>query len=274
MKGSVRMKKKLLVMFTAILLVVPLWGQSADNLAEMNSKVVGKWWSGDHKEFIEFDANGSCTEGIFFDGTWHAQHGSLSVYSDQSFLCLDGELILVGPDTLTRERGRAGVKEKYYRGLKGPKPVPTLTLALAQQILNQHVEYVSKNMLYSCMACWDPNDKGENDNAPLVSTYSDALTQFLVRRGYVRSSGGQLFFTAKAKQSKYYGADGGPGFRFAYSRNPKILANQIVDRSHVPIEYEFVPTDLTMAFFHGQHKVNVVVSFVYENEKWEARLLP
>ena len=269
------MNKKLLVMLAAILLAVPLWGQSAGKLAETNRKVVGKWWSGDHKEFIEFAADGSCTEGsLISNGKWNVHHGSLSVYTDQSFSCAEGELKLIGPNTLTCERGRAGVKVKYYRGLKGPKPVPPLTMALAQQILNQQVNGVSNNTLSSCMACWDPNDKGENDNAPIVSTYSDALAQFLVRQGYARSSGGQLVFTAKAKQSKYYSAGLGPVFRFAYSRNPRILANQIADGTHVPIEYESVPTDLTMAFFHGPHKVKAVVSFVYENEKWGLRLLP
>jgi hypothetical protein len=168
------------------------------------------------------------------------------------------------------------VKEKYYRGLNGPKPVAALTLALAQQTLNQQVNAATPNkMLFSCTACWNPNDKGENDNAPLVSTGSDALTQFLIMRGYVRSSGGQLFFTAKAKRSTYYGAAGiGPAFRFANFRNPRILTSQITDRTHVPIEYELVPTDLTMAFFHGPHKVSAFVSFTYENEKWEMNLLP
>jgi hypothetical protein len=270
------MKRKLLVMLAAISLVVPLWGQSTGKLAEMNKKVVGKWWSGDHKEFIEFAANGSCTEGsLISDGSWNVYRDNLRVYADQSFICADGELTLVGPNTLTRERGRAGVKEKYYRGLNGPKPVPALTLALAHQILNQQLDIAtSSNKLYSCMACWDPNDKRENDNAPLVSTYSDALTQFLIRRGYVRSSGGQLVFTAKDKQSKYYGADGGPGLRFARFRNPRILTSQIADRTHVPIEYELVPTDLTMAFFQTTHRVKATASFTFENEKWEIRLLP
>ena len=269
------MKKKLLVMLAAILLVVPVWAQSTSKLAEMNRKVVGKWWSGDHKEFVEFAANGSCTEGMQWDdGTWHAQQGKLSVYPDQSFLCFEGELMLVGPNTLTRERGVLGVKEKYYRGLNGPKPMPTLTLALAQQTLNQQVNAASpKTVLFSCMACWNPSDKGENDKAPLVSTYSDALTQFLIRTGYVRQSGEQLVFTAKAKQSKYY-SNIGPGFRLVNFRNARILTSQITDRTHVPIEYELVPTDLTMAFFHGSRKVNAIASFTFENEKWGMNLLP
>ena len=252
---------------------------NADSLrmlsAEINRKIVGKWWSEDHEEFIEFAANGSCTEGNKnYDGTWDTNQSSLSVYSDQSFTCREGTLKLVGPNTLTCERGRAGDKDKYYRGLNGPKPAPTLTLALAQQILNRDVAGWSPSpRLNSCMACWDPNDKGENDNAPIGSTYSDALTQFLVRQGYIRSSGGQLFFTAKAKQSKYYGAGFGPELRFAYFRNPRILATTIADHTHVPIEYEFVPTELTMPFFHGPHKVNAVVSFVYVNEEWHAQLL-
>lgn len=78
------------------------------------------------------------------------------------------------------------------RGGKGR----TLTLAVAQRVLNQQIdEGTVDKVLLTCRACYDPNDKAENDNFPIVSTYG-SISQFLAQKGYVRiNRNGEEFFT-------------------------------------------------------------------------------
>jgi hypothetical protein len=151
----------------------------------------------------------------------------------------------------------------------------TLTLAMAQRVLNQQInEGTFGNVLLTCRACYSPDDKAENDNFPIVSTY-DSISQFLARKGYVRiNSNGDEFFTAKAKRSQYFEAfaDGGrlagAGFRFANFKNPKITVKKITNLKNVPIEYDFVPTNLTKEFFGATKRVKSVASFSYEDGSW------
>jgi hypothetical protein len=127
-----------------------------------------------------------------------------------------------------------------------------------------------KNTLLTCRACYDPDDKDENDRAPLVSDYSGPLIPFLIAQGHIRTVGQQQVFSAKAKRSSYYGAENGtPGFRFANFKNPSIAANKITDLRRVPIEYDFVPTGLTLSLFGKIQRVKSFVSFSYENDAWE-----
>ncbi len=112
-------------------------------------------------------------------------------------------------------------------------------------------------------------DKGDNDKAQLVSTYSVPLRQFLTEHGYIRTDSEQQVFTARAKQSKYYEVSGGlAGFRFVNFKNPKILTSKIVDPAHVAIEYDFVPTELTMGLFGKTQRIKSFAAFSYENERW------
>jgi hypothetical protein len=268
------MKKLTLTVLLVGFVVTPLMGQtSAHKIAVTNKKVVGKWWSGDRKQFIEFLPNGVCSEGTLFpDGKWHIEKGKLWVWpKGNDFLCNSGALKLVGPNVLTRDYGMGGEPERYYRGLRNvPKNPAPLTVAAAQQILNQHINTrTPNNTLFTCHACSDPADKQDNDKAPLVTSYPGGLIPFLLNQGYIRSSGDQLFFAAKAKRSKYYAFDEGfAGFRFASFKNSNILASTIVDRRHVPIEYEFVPTELTEGVFGKARRVKSFASFSYENEAW------
>jgi hypothetical protein len=148
--------------------------------------------------------------------------------------------------------------------------MPPLTLALAQRILVQNINMrTAHNTLLTCHACYDPMDRGDNDKAPLVSTYSVPLSQFLTEHGYIRTSGERQVFTAKAKRSKYYEVDEGfSGFRFVSFKNSRLLTSEIVDPTHVAIEYDFVPTELTMRFFGKIQRIKSFASFSYENEAW------
>jgi len=267
------MKKLTLAILFVGFFVTPLVGQSPQKIARINKKVVGKWWSADRKNYIEFFANGVCLEGALSpQGKWNTQEGKLGAWQvGESFYCLGGALTLIGPNTLTRDYGMGGEPERYYRGLQNIPQTPTnLSLTAAQRILNQQINMPTvNNTLFTCHACYDPSDKQDNDKAPLVSTYSTPFIQFMIAHGYVRTGADQQYFTAKAKRSKYYGGDGPLfGFRFANFGNPRILTDKIVDLNHVPIVYDFVPTELTKGFFGKVQKVRSVASFSYENEAW------
>ncbi len=156
-----------------------------------------------------------------------------------------------------------------------PKPVGPLTLAIAQSTLNEQInQTTADNTLLTCVACYDPDDKADNDNAVVVSTYSPSMNQFLTKLGYIRVASNQQgyteVFTAKAKRSKYYDFnDHSPGLRLANFRNPKILTSRITDLKHVPIEYDLVPTEITAGFFGKVQTVKSFVSFSLENDTWE-----
>jgi hypothetical protein len=203
--GSLAAAATLWMLLLVAPLVVPLWGQTSQKIANINKKVVGKWWSSDRKSYIEFLPNGVCSEGAFYGGTWHIEQGKLGVWErGEDFICQSGVLTLIVPNILTRDHGMGGEPTRYYRGLQQPKPMPPLTLALAQRILIQNINMPTvNNTLLTCHACYDPMDKGDNDKAPLVSTYSVPLSQFLTEHGYIRTSGERQVFTAKAKRSKY-----------------------------------------------------------------------
>jgi len=255
------------------LLVLPLLGQTPQKIAAINKKVVGKWWSGDQKNYIQFLDNGVCSEGTLFpDGKWHVENGKLGAWvKGEDFSCVNGTLTQAGPNVLTRDYGMGGDAERFYRGLQSIPKRPTLTLPLAQKILSQQINSSTGiNMLFTCRACYDRDDKEDNDKAPLVTTYSVPLNDFLTNHGYIRTNGRQQYFTAKAKRSKYY--EGLGGLRFANFKNPRILITRIVDPKNVPIEYDFVPTELTMGLFGKIQRVKSFVSFSYENEAWSVSL--
>lgn len=153
----------------------------------------------------------------------------------------------------------------------------TLTLAEAQRILDEQIDRATPDtVLFTCRACFDPDDKYENDNFPIVTSYSESLSQFLIRKGYIRiNNNGQGFFTAKAKQSEYFeafgdgtGRLGGAGFRFAHFKNPKIKVRRITDPKNVPIEFDAEPTALTREFFGTVTRMNTSASFSYEDGRW------
>jgi hypothetical protein len=141
-----------------------------------------------------------------------------------------------------------------------------LTLAVAQRVLNQQInEGTVDKVLLTCRACYDPDDKAENDNFPIVSTYG-TISQFLAGKGYVRiNRNGEEFFTAKAKRSPYFEYF---GFRFANFINPKIMVTKITNPKNVPIEYDLVPTPVTKEFFGATKRVKSTASFSYEDGKW------
>ena len=267
------MKRVQLTLVVIGLLTVPLLGQTAQKLADINKKIVGKWMSIDGKSYIEFFANGSCSEGALYpDGKWHVDQGTLGAWQQgEEFYCGNGALTLIGPNTLTRDYGMGGEPERFYRGSENrPKPVGALTVTVAQTVLNQQINLPTvNNTLFTCHACYDPSDKEDNDRAPLVNTYSASLSQFLIEHEYIRIDGGRQVFTAKAKRSRYYAVDHGiAGLRLASFRNPHILTSKIADPTHVPIEYDLVPTELTTGFFGKIQRVKSFASFSYENGAW------
>ena len=152
----------------------------------------------------------------------------------------------------------------------------TLTVALAQRLLNKQInEQTAQNTILTCRACYSFDDKEENDNFAVVST-APGINQFLRSQGYIRlNRKREEVFTAKAKRSKYfeatgdgYGGFGGAGLRFANFKNPRVTINKITEPKRVPIEYDLVPTDLTMKFFGRVQRVKSTASFAYENGKW------
>jgi hypothetical protein len=271
------MRMQQLMLCAVSLIAVPLWGQTPQKTASINKKVVGKWVSRDRKNYISFSADGSCAEGgLLSDGTWQVQKGQLSVWEQgEHFRCMNGALELIAPNILTRDYGMSGEVEKYYRGPALPsETVRPLTLAAAQSVLSRQIDSsTADNTLQTCHACYSPDDKGDNDIAAIVTTCSPNLSQFLIQRGYIRISGGTPVFTAKAKRSAHYALHGRfAGFRFANFRNPRILTSEIKDLKHVPIEYELVPTDVTIGFFGRAIKISSIASFSYENEAWRVCL--
>lgn len=270
------MKRAYLTLFAIVFAIAPVLGQTAQKIASINKKVVGKWVSADRKSYIEFSADGSCSTGeLGNDGAWQVDHNFLNAPWSQSddFTCGSGGLTLIGPNTLTRDYGMGGEPEKFYRGSANvPKGPGALTLGIARAELNRQIDLpTANNTLFTCHACYDPSDKGDNDQAPLVSTYSAGLTDYLIRLGYVRTIGDKQVFTAKAKRSSYYALDQDlAGLRFANFRNPRILTTTIIDPHHIPIEYELVPTEVTAGFFGNPRIVKSFVSIFYENEAWRA----
>jgi hypothetical protein len=163
-----------------------------------------------------------------------------------------------------------------HKGRQPPRAGRQLTVAIAQRVLNKQINEASvNNMIFTCRACYSDEDKGENDNFAVVSTYP-GMNQFLRSYGYIRlNQKREEVFTAKAKRSKNfeaygngYGGFGGAGFRFANFKNPRIMAGKITDSKHVPIEYDRVPTEVTMSFFGRAERVKSFASFSYEDGKW------
>lgn len=269
------MKQACLTFFAIILAISPVLSQTDQKIAIFNKKVVGKWISADRKSYIEFSADGSCSTGeLGNDGAWHVDHNVLDAPWSQSddFTCGNGALTLIGPNALIRDYGMGGEPEKFYRGSANlPKPAGALTLGTAQAVLNRQIDLpTANNTLFTCHACYDPSDKGDNDQAPLVTTYSAGLTDYLIRLGYVRTIGDKQVFTAKGKRSRYYTLNQDlAGLRFANFRNSQILTTAIADPHHIPIEYELVPTEITAGFFGKPHVVKSFASFSYENEAWK-----
>jgi hypothetical protein len=120
------MEKAKWMLILIVLLGVPLRGQTQQKISGINKKVVGKWWSSDRQSYIEFLANGACSEGAFYGGTWHIEQGKLSAWErGKDFICLSGALTLIAPNTLIRDQGMGGTPIRYYRGLQQPKrPTP------------------------------------------------------------------------------------------------------------------------------------------------------
>jgi hypothetical protein len=203
---KVYMKRTQVTLLLAGLLALHLLGQTPQKIAGINKKVVGKWVTADRKSFIEFRADGSCSDGeLWPDGKWHVNQNKLDVReSGGDFFCGDGSLTLIGANALTRDYGMGGDPEKFYRGAGNvPKPVGPLTVTVAQRILNQQLDQTTvNNTLLTCHACYDADDKGDNDKAPIVSTYSAPLNQFLMEEGYIRVDSGRAVFTGKAKSAR------------------------------------------------------------------------
>jgi hypothetical protein len=267
------MKRAIQTLLVAGILIVPLLGQTAQKIAIINKKVIGKWVSADRKSYIEFRADGSCSNGdLGRDGKWEVEQDTLGSWQQgDDFSCGSGALTLIEPNVLTRDYGMGGEPEKFYRGAGNiPKPAGPLTMAIAERTLSQQLDQTTvNNTLLTCHACYDPDDKEDNDRAVAVSTYSAPLRKFLIEQRYIRVDGDRDVFTGKAKRSKYYGFNNGvPGFRFASFKNPRILTSNIVDPTHVPIEYDLVPTEMTMSFFGKTQEIKSVASFSYENDAW------
>jgi hypothetical protein len=260
-------------MFVVGLCIMPVLGQTPQKIASINKMVVGKWVSADRKSYIEFFANGSCAGGeLSPDGKWQVYPNTIDAWEKgDDFSCGSGGLTLIGPNTLIRDYGMGGEPEKFYRGSANlPKPPGALSQGIAQAVLNRQIDLsTANNTLFTCHACYDPSDKGDNDQAPLVSTYSAGLTDYLIQLGYVRTIGDKQVFTAKAKRSRYYTLDQDlAGLRFVSFRNPRILTPTIADPHRIPIEYELVPTEITAGFFGKPRVVKSFASFSYENEAW------
>ena len=99
------------------LIVAPLFGQTAQKIADVNRKVVGKWVTSDGKSYIEFLANGSCSAGeLWPDGKWHVERSQLGAWQQgEEFRCGDGALALTGPNALTRDYGMGGKPQVFHR---------------------------------------------------------------------------------------------------------------------------------------------------------------
>jgi hypothetical protein len=245
---------------------------AAAELQKQKQGFFGKWTTASGKEYVEFLSNDVCIHGTLQGGHWVTTHDQSNVAHEGADASCggNGAYSHQGPNVIVLDYGMGGDVTKYYRNPQSAPKMPPLTLALAQRLLDQQINIpTAQNTLFTCHACYDPSDKEDNDKAPLVNTYSTALDQFLMNRGYIRISGGRQVFTARAKQSKYYEPDeSGAGFRFATFKNASIIGARIIDSSHVPIEYEFVPTELTTALFGKTQRVKAIASFSYDNETW------
>lgn len=115
------MKRAQATLFLIALIVGPLLGQTAQKIADINKKVVGRWVTSDGKSYIEFLANGSCSNGeLWPDGKWHVEEGTLYVReSGGDFFCGSGSLELTGPNTLTRDYGMGGKPQIFRRAVAG-----------------------------------------------------------------------------------------------------------------------------------------------------------
>jgi hypothetical protein len=276
--GRELMKSVQSTLFVFGLLIVPTLGQTPQRIAEIKEKVVGKWWSGDQKLYIDFLPDGGCSKGSLFvspDGSWHVEEGRLKTFEQGDVVVCDTGnpineyLTLVAPNKMNLDHGWIDeVPTKFYRGLQNvPKIRTTITISEAKRLLARQINATTvQNTLLTCRACFDPNDKDENDRAAVVSTYPPVM-QFLLAHGYIRTSGDRQVFTAKAKRSRYYGLDGF-GLRLVNFRNPTVQTATILDPRHVPIEYDFVPTALTMNVLGGVRKIKSMASFEYANEEW------
>lgn len=156
-----------------------------------------------------------------------------------------------------------------------PTQPPRLTSSVANRVLQEQIDYLYVgNTVFTCRACFDPYDKGENTRLPVVTTHG-GLNAFLRRQGYIRIVAGiGEVFTAKAKRSPYFvgqGIDGrfaGAGFRFAHFRRPRLLGRWNGHVSHVPVEYDFVPTPPAAPYYGRIYQVRTFVSYDYGNGHW------
>jgi len=96
--------------------------QSAEKLAAINKKVVGKWVSTDGKSYIAFFPDLSCETGSLWpDKKWHVDKGKLEMWQvGNSFRCGDGALDLKGPNTMTRDYGMGGEPDVFHRKPAAP----------------------------------------------------------------------------------------------------------------------------------------------------------
>jgi len=115
------MKRAQSTLLLIALIVVPVLGQTAQKMADINKKVVGRWVTSEGKSYIEFLANGSCTNGeLWPDGKWHVEESTLYVReSGGDFFCGSGSLELTGPNTLTRDYGMGGKPQIFRRAAAG-----------------------------------------------------------------------------------------------------------------------------------------------------------
>jgi hypothetical protein len=267
------MKRASSTLFVFGLLILPALGQTAQTITEMNKKVAGRWWLGNQKAYIEILADGACSEASFSgpNGTWQVEEGKLKILG-KYFTCDTGGVVteileLVEPNKMTLVHGWIDEEPtKFYRGLQNlPKIRTTITVSEANRLLARQINVTTvQNTLLTCRACFDQNDKDENDRAGVVSTYPSVM-RFLLTHGYIRTSGNGQVFTAKAKRSQYYGRD---GLRIVNFRNPTVQTTTITDLRHVPIAYDLVPTALTTNVLGGIRKIKSMASFKDEDEEW------
>lgn len=229
---------------------------------------------------VEFFPDGTCvitshvTGNMAIDISMYkgTVRGKSSLYSGGNDIQCGGAgaFSRVGPNKIEFSVQSATVS--LYRGSENvPKPVGPLSLAVMQRVLNQQINQTTvNNTLLTCHACYDSDDKEDNDRAVVVSTYSASINQFLIEHGYIRVDADQEVFTGKAKRSNYYAYnDGAPGFRFANLSNPRLLTSRITDPKHVPIEYDLVPTEMTSSVLGKVQRIKSFASFSYANDVWE-----
>jgi len=135
------MKRIVVVAAALALAAATLSGQANNRLAELNKKIVGKWFTGDRKNYIEFGADGNCSTGrLQPNAAWRVENDKLSMWAKgQDFRCGSGTLTLKGPDTIVRDSGMGGDVEIFRRERKGtpaPKPAPNLP---SLSYLSQHL---------------------------------------------------------------------------------------------------------------------------------------